>query len=90
VPRVRELALQSNARYLDALAQVDDPTPGLSCLDAITIRKPPASGRTAKAFNPVARADGQLFTALMSGEHALTRVPSSATVEQRSVPMARV
>jgi hypothetical protein len=69
--RYRELALQSNARYLNALAQVDDPTPGLRGLDAITTRKHPASGRTAKAFNPVARADDQLFAALMSGEHAL-------------------
>jgi hypothetical protein len=69
--RYRELALQSNARYLNALAQVDDPTPALRGLDAITTRKHPASGRTTTPFNPVARADGQLFTALMSGEHAL-------------------
>jgi hypothetical protein len=35
-------------------------------LDAITTRK-----RSTKAFNPVARPDCQLFTALMSGEYAV-------------------
>ncbi len=69
--RSREVAQQSNARYLTALAQVDDPTPGLRGLDTITTRKHPAQGRTVKAFNPVARPDAQLFVALMSGEHAV-------------------
>ncbi|MFQ5521009.1 MAG: hypothetical protein ACE5FK_06400 [Candidatus Methylomirabilia bacterium] len=69
--RYRELSLQSNSRYLNALAQVDDPTPGLRGLDAITTRKSSASGRPAKAFNPVARPESQVFTALMSGEHAV-------------------
>ena len=69
--RYREVAEQSNARYLNALAQVDDPTPGLRGLDTITTRKHPAQGRTIKAFNPVARSDSQLFVALMSGEHAV-------------------
>ena len=69
--RYRDVAQQSNARYLNALAQVDDPTPGLRGLDTITTRKHPAQGRTVKAFNPVARPDSQLFVALMSGEHAV-------------------
>src|ERR671936_294786 len=69
--RYRDVAQQSNARYLNALAQVDDPTPGLRGLDTITTRKHPAQGRTIKAFNPVARPDSQLFAALMSGEHAV-------------------
>jgi len=69
--RYREVAQQSNARYLNALAQVDDPTPGLRGLDTITTRKSPAAGRPVKAFNPVARSDSQLFVALMSGEHAV-------------------
>ena len=37
--RYREISLQSNSRYLNALAQVDDPTPGLRGLDTITTRK---------------------------------------------------
>jgi hypothetical protein len=64
--RYRDVSLQSNARYLNALAQVEDPTSGLRGLEAITTRK-----RSTKAFNPVARPDGQLFTALMSGEYAV-------------------
>jgi len=69
--RYRDVAQQSNARYLDALAQVDDPTPGLRGLDTITTRKQPAGGRPIKAFNPVARPESELFVALMSGEHAI-------------------
>jgi len=69
--RYRDVAQQSNARYLNALAQVDDPTPGLRGPDTITTRKHPAQGRSLKAFNPVARPDYPLFVALMSGEHAV-------------------
>jgi hypothetical protein len=64
--RYRDVSLQSNARYLNALAQVEDLTSGLRGLDAITTQK-----RLTKAFNPVARPDCQLFTALMSGEYAV-------------------
>jgi hypothetical protein len=69
--RYREISLQSNSRYLNALAQVDDPTPGLRGLDTITTRKRLAVGRPVTAFSPVARPDSQLFIALMSGEHAV-------------------
>jgi hypothetical protein len=69
--RYRDVSAQSTARYLNALAQVDDPTPSLRDLDAITTRKRPATGRTVTAFNPVARPEHQLFVALMSGEHAV-------------------
>src|SRR5215831_19232172 len=60
-----------HARYLNTLAQVDDPTPGLRGLDTITTRKQRTGGRPVKGFNPVARPDYQLFVALMSGEHAV-------------------
>jgi len=69
--RYRDVAQQSDARYLNALAQVDDPTPGLRGLDTITTRKHPTGGRPVHAFNPVAQPDSQLFLALMSGEHAV-------------------
>jgi hypothetical protein len=69
--RYREVSLQSNSRYLNALAQVDDPTAGLRALDAITSRKQPPSARPVKAFNPLARPDSQLFAALMNGEHVV-------------------
>src|SRR5262249_11707521 len=64
--RYRDGSLPSTARYLNALAQVEDPTAGLRGLDAITPRK-----RSTKAFNPVARPDGHLVTALMSGQYAV-------------------
>lgn len=69
--RYREISLQSNSRYLNALAQVDDPTPALRALDKITTRKHPPSARPVKVFNPLARPESQLFAALMNGEHAL-------------------
>src|SRR5262249_33081805 len=64
--RYRDASLQSNARYLNALAQVEEPTSGLRGLAAITTQK-----RSTKAFQPVARPDGQLFTVLRSGEYAV-------------------
>ena len=79
--RYREICLQSNSRYLNALAQVDDPTPGLRALHAITSRKQPPSARPVKAFNPLSRPASQLFAALMSGAHALR---GFATVSQVS------
>lgn len=69
--RFRDVAHQSNARYLNASAHVDDLTPGLRGLDTITTRKSRAAGRPVKAFNPLARSQYQLFVALMSGEHAV-------------------
>src|SRR2546422_5507128 len=45
--------------------------PPLASGDWTPSRKPPAQGRTVKAFNPVTRPDSQLFVALMSGEHAV-------------------
>jgi hypothetical protein len=69
--RYREISLQSNSRLLNALALVDDPTPGLRALDAITSRRQPPAARPGKVFNPLARPDSHLFAAVMSGEHAL-------------------
>jgi hypothetical protein len=37
--RYREVSLQANARYLDALAVVDDPTQGKQALQRLTITK---------------------------------------------------
>jgi hypothetical protein len=69
--RYREISLQSNSRYLNALAQVDDPTSALRALDKITTRKQVPAIRPVRIFNPLARPDSELFAALMSGEHAL-------------------
>jgi len=69
--RYQTICRQCNGRYLDALAQVDDPTPALRALDALSSRAPTPTGRTERAFNPVARSDRTLFEVLMSGEHIL-------------------
>ena len=53
--RYREISLQSNSRYLNALAQVDDPTTALHALDKITTRKQPSTTRPVKVFNPLAQ-----------------------------------
>jgi hypothetical protein len=44
--RYREISLQANARYLDAPAAVDDPTPGKQALQRLTTVKKDAAGRS--------------------------------------------
>ena len=44
--RYREISLQANARYLDALAAVDDPTAGKQALQRLTTMKKDAAGRS--------------------------------------------
>jgi hypothetical protein len=55
--RYREISLQSNTRYLNALAQVEDPTEGVRALDSLTTRRTTAAARPVKPFQPLARAD---------------------------------
>ena len=69
--RYREVSLAANGRYLDALAEVDDPTDAIQTLDRITTRKQVAPKRSVKAFNPVAREDHQLFQVMLNGQHCV-------------------
>ena len=69
--RYRDVSLAANSRYLAALAQVDNPTDAIRTLDRITTRKQVAPKRTAKAFNPVARDETQIFRALLDGQHMI-------------------
>jgi len=69
--RYREVSLQANARYLDALAAVEDPTNAKRALERVTTPKKDAAGRRCAGFNPLARHDAQLFQTLMAGEHCL-------------------
>jgi hypothetical protein len=71
LPRYRQICAQTNLRYLDALAHVDDPTPAIRALDALTARASTSNGRTVRPFNPLSRHDRVLFEALLSGDHAL-------------------
>ncbi len=69
--RYQEVSAQSNARYLGALACIDDPTPAIRELDAITRAATTPNGRTARPFNPLSREDRTLFEVLLAGEYAL-------------------
>ena len=69
--RYREVSLQANGRYLDALASVDNPTDAKRALERVTMPKRDAAGRRCAGFNPLARPDAQLFQGLMDGEHCL-------------------
>ena len=69
--RYREISAQSNVRYLEALSQVQDPTPAVRDLDALTTKAPTKDGRTVRAFNPLSRNERIVFEVLLAGEHAL-------------------
>jgi hypothetical protein len=69
--RYREVSLQANGRYLDALAVVDDPTNAKRDFDRVTTSKKDAAGRGCSGFNPLARHDAELFQSIMAGEHCL-------------------
>lgn len=69
--RYRDVSMSANSRYLDALAVVSDPTAKVRELDQITRRRQTRSGRSAKAINPLAREDLQLFEAVMDGAHCI-------------------
>jgi hypothetical protein len=69
--RYREVSLLANARYLNALAVVDDPTEAKRDLDRVTTCKKDAAGRPCAGFNPMARHDSDLFRAVIDGEHWL-------------------
>jgi hypothetical protein len=69
--RYEKVSQQANDRYLEALAIVDDPTPAIQKLDALTTRKHTSSGRGVRAFNPLTRQDTQLFKAMMAGDHCI-------------------
>jgi len=61
-------ALACNQRYLDALAAVDDPTPGYD--DLRTLTEPQRQkGRSYAGFNPARAAETQLFAAILAGDH---------------------
>jgi hypothetical protein len=69
--RYRDLSLSANARYLDSLAVVSDPTAEVRQLERITRSKRVTPTRTARAINPLSGDDVQLFQAVMAGEHCV-------------------
>lgn len=61
-------ALACNQRYLEALAAVDDPTPGYDDLRTLTEPKR-KHGRSTAGFNPAREEDARLFAAVLAGDH---------------------
>ena len=53
------------------LSQVQDPTPAVRDLDALTTHASTKDGRTVRASNPLSRNERVLFEVHLSGEHAL-------------------
>jgi hypothetical protein len=64
---LQELLLAANRRYLEFLAELDDPSAGLPRIEKIaeTVRK---DERTYRGFNLFSKADLQLFTTLVRAE----------------------
>lgn len=68
--RTERISRAANARYLNALATVDDPTAACRALDRMsrpTIRR----RRRHRGFNPADPADAKLFAAVLRGEHVI-------------------
>jgi hypothetical protein len=57
-----------NHRYLEALAVVDDPTPGYDDLQKLTQRER-HRGRSYAGFNPARFEEAALFAAVLAGDH---------------------
>ena len=61
-------ALACNQRYLEALAAVDDPTPGYDDLKKLT-EPQRHRGRSYAGFNPAREQEVRLFAAVLAGDH---------------------
>jgi hypothetical protein len=68
--RYREVSLRANERYLNALANFDDPGEGR--LELRKLAQPKRTGgRSYRGFNPAAEDDFALFKSVLRGEHAI-------------------
>lgn len=71
LPVLRELMGAANARYLDFLAAIEDPRPGLRALDKIS--RPVHEGeRSYRGFNLFHGDDLSLFQAILRGEFTIS------------------
>ena len=68
--RYAEVSLSANERYLDALAEIGDPTEAR--LELRRVAQPKRlEGRSYRGFNPAATEDITLFQSVLRGEHAI-------------------
>src|SRR3984957_930058 len=68
LPHYQSHALASNYRYLEALAAVDDPTPGYDDLSLLTEARR-QQGRSYAGFNPARAGEARLLAAVLAGDH---------------------
>jgi hypothetical protein len=68
LPHYQSHALASNYRYLEALAAVDDPTPGYDDLAELTEAQR-RQGRSYAGFNPARAVEARLLAAVLAGDH---------------------
>jgi hypothetical protein len=61
-------ALACNQRYLDALAEVNNPLPSYDDLKELTERRRD-KGRSSAGFNPAREEEARLFAAVLAGDH---------------------
>ena len=69
--RYRDVSMAANARYLEALAIVDDPTTAIKQLRTVTRRKRTRTGQSVRAFNPLSDEDQRIFKAVLSGANTI-------------------
>jgi hypothetical protein len=70
IPRRVELSRAANARYLDALSLVPDPSPIHQLFDPLSHRRIVA-GRPSRPLRPIAPDEGARFAALLDGRTLL-------------------
>jgi len=68
--RYAQVSLRANCRYLQALAEVEDPTEARRDLRRLTTAKKWRSRRL-RGLHPLDASDGALFQAVLAGEHAI-------------------
>jgi hypothetical protein len=85
--RYAEVSSAANARYLDALAGVDDPQKAQKDLLGLAapVRR---NGRSYRGFNPCSKIDLSLFAAVLRGEHAIMGF-RNRDIRQRLFPNAQ-
>ena len=83
--RYREVSLEANGRYLDALAVVDDPAQAKRDLDRVTTPKKDAAGRGCSGFNPLARHDAKTRSAAEGQGDKMIRVVTLDPFEEKEI-----
>lgn len=68
LPHYQSHALACNERYLEALAVIDDPTPGYDELALLTEAQR-QRGRSYAGFNPARAEEAKLLAAVLAGDH---------------------